>query len=318
MLKKYKPTCETSENSKPVEVQNKPHTAESAKPVEVQNKSHTAESAKPAEVQNKPHAADSMKSVPAIATSIGKKTKTSAIENFFSAAGIKILEKGVSEFDSIIYLVNAIAGDFKSAEDFLHTLRKAICTHNGHFDYSLNTVEAEKRSAVTRLATIMRNCGVFSEVVIGASAISGNISTASRVRNFISGIWLELYSQHKTISIVKKFAEKHNLPFEVYCNLKVEGADGKKHEIDLMFSLGEDKVFGAEIKSGLNFCDYDRYRLTAEWMQLIPDRFLLLNSTLTDENAVKCISYFYQYFICGISTYEETLIKMLDKAMKAD
>ena len=84
-----------------------------------------------------------------------------------------------------------------------------------------------------------------------------------------------------------------------------------------MFSIGE-VVFGAEIKSGLNFCDYDCYRLTAEWMHLIPDRFLLLNSTLHDENAAKCISYFYEYLICGLSDYEKTMVQMLDKALNGN
>ena len=161
----------------------------------------------------------------------------------------------------------------------------------------------------------MKNCGVFSQMLINTWSISGNVSSAARVKNFLSGVWLELYSQQVAINVVKKYAKDHNLSYEVYSNLKVEDKQGVKHEIDLMFSLGSDMVFGAEIKSGLNFCDYDRYRLTAEWMHLIPDRFLLFNSTLTDENATKCISYFYQYFICGISTFENTLNQMLDRAM---
>lgn len=239
----------------------------------------------------------------------------SAIECFFESNGITITEKSIPSGDPIMYLVNAIAECLPWGEDFLHLLRKAICNKDGHFEYNLSKLDLEKRGAIIKIANIMKNCGVFSQMLINTWSISGNVSSAARVKNFLSGVWLELYSQQVAINVVKKFAEDHNMSYEVYSNLKVEDKQGVKHEIDLMFSLGRNLVFGAEIKSGLNFCDYDRYRLTAEWMHLIPDRFLLFNSTLTDENAPKCISYFYQYFICGISTYENTLIQMLDKAM---
>lgn len=239
----------------------------------------------------------------------------SAITCFFEGNGITITEKSIPSEDPIMYLVNAVAECLPLGEDFLHLLRKAICNKDGHFEYNLSKLDLEKRGAIIKIANIMKNCGVFSQMLINTWSISGNVSSAARVKNFLSGVWLELYSQQVAINVVKKYAKDHNLSYEVYSNLKVEDKQGVKHEIDLMFSLGSDMVFGAEIKSGLNFCDYDRYRLTAEWMHLIPDRFLLFNSTLTDENATKCISYFYQYFICGISTFENTLNQMLDKAM---
>lgn len=240
----------------------------------------------------------------------------SAIVSFFEKNNIIIItEKCVPSTDPIMYLVNAIAECLPLGEDFLHLLRKSICNKEGHFEYNLSKLDVSKRGAIIKIANIMKNCGVFSQMLINTWTISGNVSSAARVKNFLSGVWLELYSQQVAINVVKKYAKDHNLSYEVYSNLKVEDKQGVKHEIDLMFSLGSDMVFGAEIKSGLNFCDYDRYRLTAEWMHLIPDRFLLFNSTLTDENATKCISYFYQYFICGISTFENTLNQMLDKAI---
>jgi hypothetical protein len=149
---------------------------------------------------------------------------------------------------------------------------------------------------------------------INSTTVSGTMSSAARVKNFISGIWLELYSQQRATEILKKLAEKDGLPYEVFCNVKVEDSTGTKHEIDLMVSLG-DNVFGIELKSGLTFCDYDHYRQVADWMGMIPDHFLLVNSTLTDENAVKCISYFYQYYICGISDYDAVFTKMIRQAI---
>ena len=251
----------------------------------------------------------------AAANELSATESKSAITSFFEKNNIIITEKNVPSTDPIMYLVNAIAECLPLGEDFLHLLRKAICNKEGHFEYNLSKLDVSKRGAIIKIANTMKNCGVFSQMLINTWSISGNVSSAARVKNFLSGVWLELYSQQVAINVVRTYAEEHNLSYEIYSNLKVEDTQGVKHEIDLMFSLGDDIVFGAEIKSGLNFCDYDRYRITAEWMHLIPDRFLLFNSTLTDENAAKCISYFYQYFICGISDFENTLIQMLNKAI---
>ena len=242
----------------------------------------------------------------------------SVIDAFMKDSGISIVEKNTPETSSIMYLVNAIADSLPLAEEFLHELRKANCSQSGHFNYFLikQIHDKEKCEAVIKLANTMKNCGVFSELQICPNKnLSGTISTASRVRNFISGTWLEFYSQQKALNIVKEFAESKGLSYEIYCNLKVMSNAGTKHEIDLMFSVG-DVVFGAEMKSGLNFCDFDKYRLMAEWMHLIPDRFLLLNSALVDDNAAECVSYFYRYYICSVDTYEKTIITMLNKAFE--
>jgi hypothetical protein len=243
-----------------------------------------------------------------------KQTTKSAIEDFFINKGITVTEKFEPDFSEIIYLVNVIADSLPQAEEFLHALRKANCIASSHFTYSISGFSHEKREAVSRLATTMRNCGVFCEMQINSTTVSGTMSSAARAKNFISGIWLELYSQQRTAEILKKLAEKDSLPYEVLCNVKVEDSTGTKHEIDLMVSLG-DNVFGIELKSGLTFCDYDHYRQVADWMGMIPDHFLLVNSTLTDTNAVKCISYFYQYYICGISDYDAVFTKMIRQAI---
>lgn len=83
-----------------------------------------------------------------------------------------------------------------------------------------------------------------------------------------------------------------------------------------MFSIG-DKVFAIEQKSGVNFFDYDRYRLLAEYLHLIPNRFMLVNSTLLDKDVTKCITYFYRYYICNSTDYISTLSAMIDKAFNS-
>ena len=103
------------------------------------------------------------------------------------------------------------------------------------------------------------------------------------------------------------------LPFEVIANVHIQHeATGEPHEIDLMFSIGE-QVFGMEQKSGLNFSDYDHYRKIGEWLGIIPDHYLLLNSNLTEDYAVGCIQYFHRYYISSLANYQKVLKAMLEK-----
>ena len=238
------------------------------------------------------------------------------IDTYLSANDITVLEKHYPEMESglneIGYLLDGIADHIAEAEDLIYTLRKAIAETNGKFTYNPNKLPEEQRESVHKVILLLKQCGIFSAVNI-MNKYSGTVSTAARVRSFISGLWLELFSQKHGIEVISEKAGQLNLPYEILCNVKVEDATGIRHEIDLIFSIG-DKVFAIEQKSGVNFFDYDRYRQLAEYLHLIPDRFMLVNSTLLDKDVTKCIVYFYRYYICNSVGYTATLSAMIDKA----
>lgn len=250
---------------------------------------------------------------------VKEKILDSAIDKHLSNNRITVHEKHYPEFESelkeIGYLLNGIAEHIGEAEDLIHTLRKAIAENDGKFTYNPKKLSAEQRESVHKVMLLLKQCGIFSEVTT-LNTYSGMVSTATRVRSFISGLWLELFSQQHGIEIISEKAKQLNLPYEVLCNVKVADKEGIQHEIDLMFSIG-DKVFAIEQKSGVNFFDYDRYRLLAEYLHLIPDRFMLVNSTLLDKDATKCITYFYRYYICNSADYMATLSAMIDKAFNS-
>ncbi len=243
----------------------------------------------------------------------------SVIDKFLFDNNIVVLEKHYPEIESelseISYLLDGIAQHIEAAEDLFHTLRKAIAETDGKFTYNPTKLTPEQFDSVKKVLKLLKLCGVFSELRAMGSYI-GMVSTATRVRGFISGTWLELFSQQHGIEVISEKAKQMNLPYEILCNVKVTDQEGTQHEIDLMFSIG-DHVFAIEMKSGLNFMDYDRYRLLAEYLHLIPDRFMLVNSTLLDKEATKCITYFYRYYICNSADYVSTLSDMIDKAFNS-
>lgn len=243
-------------------------------------------------------------------------TPESVIDKFLFDHNIVVLEKHNPEIESelskISYLLDGIAQHIDATEDLFHTLRKAIAETDGKFTYNPTGLTPERLEAVRKVMKLFKLCGIFSELR-EMGAYNGMISTATRVRSFIAGTWLELFSQQHGIEVISEKAKQLNLPYEILCNVKVTDQEGTQHEIDLMFSIGV-HVFAVEMKSGLNFMDYDRYRLLAEYLHLIPDRFMLVNSTLLDKDATKCITYFYRYYICNSADYVSTLSDMIDKA----
>lgn len=243
-------------------------------------------------------------------------TTTSIIDKFLSDNNIAVLEKHYPEIESelsdINYLLDGIAKHIAAAEELFHKLRKSIAETDGKFTYTPTNLTTEQLDSVKKLLQLLKLCGVFSELRM-TNYYSGTVSSATRVRNFISGTWLELFSQQHGIEVITEKVKKYDLPYELLCNVKVADQSGTQHEIDLMFSIG-DRVFAIEMKIGLNFMDYDRYRLIAEYLHLIPDRFMLVNSTLLDKDATKCIAYFYRYYICNSADYMYTLSAMIDKA----
>ena len=240
----------------------------------------------------------------------------SVIGKYLADHQITLLEKHFpeteSELSEISYLLDGIAEHIDAADALFHTLRKAIAETDGRFNYTPNGLSTEQLESVKKVVKLLKLCGVFSELRVLGS-YSGTISTAARVRRFIAGTWLELYGQQHGIEVITEKAKQLGLPYEILCNVQVIDQTETQHEIDLMFSIG-DHVFAIEMKSGLNFMDYDRYRLLAEYLHLIPDRFMLVNSTLLDKSATRCITYFYRYYICNSADYMSTLSEMIDKA----
>lgn len=241
-----------------------------------------------------------------------------AIESFLKKSNLIITQKSSPEvIPGVAFLVNAIAQCIHEAQAFLTTLRSAILLPSHTFTHTFNNKDENSIQKIVYLANIMRDCGVFTNYYCDEHKfIKGKMSGSSRVIRFINGQWLELYCQQITQQVVSEYAEKYSLPCEIYANMKIKDTfGGQSHEIDMMFSIG-DKVFGTEQKSGLQFIDYDKYREVGEWLGIIPDRFILINSTLKDSNTAECIKYFYQYYISRIDNYKAMLMEMITSAFE--
>jgi hypothetical protein len=256
---------------------------------------------------------------PAAGTSEQQKKKKSVIEQHLIANHMKVIQKTDledSSLNQIRILLNGIAENIMECEALFLMLRKAISDSKGKFAYSLNGLTKPQRKAAEQMLTLFKLCGMFSELhLLNGCLYSGQISSALRVQQFLNGIWLEQYVQLLGSHMIKEKSAALNLPYEIYSNMKLEDQQGTQHEIDLIFSIGE-QVFASEQKSGISFCDYDKYRSLANWLHLWPDHFLLVNAAITNMEFINCIMYFHQIYIANIELFGERFLDMIDKAFE--
>ena len=139
----------------------------------------------------------------------------------------------------------------------------------------------------------------------------------TKVRQFLLGGWLETAFLDNVSRIVKEYAEAYDLPAHVSGNLQLEKISNQgivSHELDVAFSIA-DLFFVCEAKSGQ--ADYDRFRIVGSDLDILPDRLLLVNSSLTSEEA-EAVEWFYPYHVAAGVDMEKALRSMiqdvLDKA----
>ena len=242
--------------------------------------------------------------------------KPGVVESFLNNSGLLVISKSIPVSNKgIAGLSEAIAGSLPHAQSLMQAMRSANTTSERAFSLTLTGLSGIALCKIIMLAEMMKNCGIFTEYFCPDNKfIKAKMSSSPKVINFINGEWLEIYAQQLTLSVISDFAERRGMDWELYSNVTVENpSTHKHHEIDLLFSIGN-VVFGSEQKSGLQFIQYDKYRLVGEFLRIIPDRFILVNSTLTDVNAADTVHYLYGYYVSSIIDYRETLIKMIENS----
>ena len=249
-----------------------------------------------------------------------RKGQPPVIEDFLARHGIVIIEKTLPEeenINEIAPLLDTINNDYPMLKNLFRVLRNAISERKGKFTFTTKNSSQKVAAAVKKVLETMQNCGLFSELRLQkeSGSFSGQVASSSKVQGFIKGTWLELYCQKNGIKVIKNKARALRLPYRVLSNVKVRDSNGKNHEIDMMFSIG-DKVFALEQKTGTNFCNYDNYRKVADYLHLAPDHFMIVNSSISDKKAENCIKYFYHYYTCISEEYMSTLAQMIDNAFK--
>lgn len=239
------------------------------------------------------------------------------VANYFKAKEIAIdLSYSNNDFAPVEELAMLLAMNYDKCKDFYKYLRGVIAKKKFDICYNTYPLSTEERAATNMVAEKLGKFGVISNLRIpdNSKEITGKLSTAPRVINFLNGDYLEFYSRIVVKQIVEKIAKEKNCDYELYSNVIIR-KDSEKHELDIVFRVGKE-VFWAEIKSG-KFSDFDCYRRLGVLMGVNPDKHILLSAEKTKEEA-ETISWFYQFYVSNIHMFKDKLVEMIEHAFEEE
>lgn len=179
------------------------------------------------------------------------------------------------------------------------------------FCYLLDESEEEK-NVIRKIVQDFTRFGLLCSSNIGESTISGIVNPMPRAIKFITGQWLEIFAACITQDIVRSFAIEQKLPYSILTNIELKKNGKPAHEIDCCFSVGS-SIFVTEQKGG-NFNNYLHLSEVGKELGIVPDHYLLLQTSLTDLQQMDLLQYFYQFYICNLNTFSEKLQTMLKQS----
>ena len=145
--------------------------------------------------------------------------------------------------------------------------------------------------------------------------ICGHIPDTATIVAFFNGLWLEKFAFIEAKRAAEEAAEKLGTDCEVLANVMIEEeSTGRKNELDVVIRVGK-SFFWVECKCGtLHESVYRKYYELGRRISVIPDHMIFLAAELEDPERAEIISYFYQYPVCGLKDYRQSLREMLKRA----
>ncbi len=251
--------------------------------------------------------------VEAPAAEIPVVSKKVSLASYFASKGLTLRattrNADIAPVEPLAFLV---ASNYSSCKLFLKQIRENYCKKIPHFSYCVAKLPKDAKAEIVNLAEKFGEYGIISNQFYNRTTdmITGNLSFAPRVVNFLNGDYLEFYGRAVVQRVVKEMAQKYGTDYEICNNAIISGSEGER-ELDVLFRVG-DCIFWSEIKSG-KFSDYDAYRKLGRLLNLNPDRHILLSAE-ADDTAAGVISWFYQFYVANINSFELKLISMIDTA----
>lgn len=205
------------------------------------------------------------------------------------------------------------------AAAFLQFIRSHLQFHDSFTFRMPKDASQDSRELVVELAQSWDHLGLFA--VCSASPLRIICKLASEneaVRNFASGHWLELYVVHCVQQLLDRYRIQQNAVVSLCSNVILSDSPevSSAHELDVAFSVNG-AFFWIEAKSSSRNIDYGKYADLCNKLQVSPDRLLLVNSDLTEEDC-RGVAYFWPYRVANCATMTEKLEEMIRSTLQND
>jgi len=263
----------------------------------------------PAE-ETPPHEEPAAEITPAKTEPVSEDGKAASVVSYFAQRGIstELSNKNTVFMPPVEKLAYKIAQTYDLTRPFIKAIRSSIVFQQFHIDYQLPT-QKNIRTAMINLANVLLAYQIIADLQITGNCVHASVSSAPKAINFINGDFMESYARCVISDAVKSKAEQYNCDYELYHNVYIT-KDGKLHELDLVFRIGG-YVFWSEVKSA-EF-NADTYRKLGISLNLVPDRFIMLAATRSDDEC-EVIGYINDCFYANIDSLKTKTELMIDKA----
>lgn len=198
-------------------------------------------------------------------------------------------------------------------EDVIHTLRKNFIEKKEDFSLPMEEKTWEEKNMVYELLRDMY--GVISCITFSSDGIlHGKLVMTPRAQKFINGEYMEIAAYQRVKKIVETLSEKYRKECKIYRNVLVSTREGiYRNEFDMVI-LFDNMFYIVEVKSGKNFRDFEKYRELGKEYRVVPERFLLIDSCITEAHA-EMIHYFLEYYASNLNpaSLQEKIEIMIEK-----
>lgn len=196
-------------------------------------------------------------------------------------------------------------------QNFIAELRRAIQNTDKRFHMDLSQYSEDDRRAIVDIA--YRMIGLITvnyrkETLSLQGRVNSEVPEAKR---FLMGGYLEIGLCEYARKIASDYADAHRIKADVDANVTV--SDGfAQNELDILIRVGNTAIV-CEVKSGMSpmSVDFEKYYLLGQRLGIIPDRFILVSSGITQEQADQ-IHDFLNYHACTLHNFEQVLLRVLN------
>lgn len=203
----------------------------------------------------------------------------------------------------------------KDIEDVLNGINKAYSRGETKFIVSLRGKEKEQKQRILSWLEEMKGAVGNYFYDCQEESVGGFLEDMPRARKFLTGGYMEIAIAKETEKIVSKLANQYRQTFEVKSNVQVTTLDGsQRNEFDVVILFGQ-MLYVIEVKTGNYFREYTKYYSIGRRYGIIPNRILLVDSQLTEDEADRA-EYFSEYYVSTFERFEEKLIHMISTDME--
>jgi hypothetical protein len=184
-------------------------------------------------------------------------------------------------------------------KNIINDIRVLYTSKKDEFHIDLSGRQKRDKDLIINLFQDMYGIISFLHYTQENEMLNGKIAFTPKAQAFITGQYLEIAVYRRTFEIIKRLSNKYNKKFKVYKNVRVATREGQmKNEFDLVIEFNG-TFYVLEIKSGKNFREFDKYMNIGQEYKIVPNRFLLVDNYLTDEQAVS-VEYFCDYYVSNL------------------